>query len=60
MDFLFLKIGTASDGKTCAIAYTKPAADKIVVLDIEIVADEAEANAWFARISVERPWEQRH
>lgn len=31
----------------------------VIVLDVEIVRDEAEARAWFERVLIERPWEAR-
>jgi hypothetical protein len=55
---LQLKLGLADDGRMLAIAYENSGED-IIVRDVEVVADEAEAGKWFTKIAVERPWVER-
>ena len=53
-----LQFGSTDDGRKLAIAFEMRGED-IVVLDVEVVGDKAEADEWFARVKLERPWEER-
>lgn len=58
MSGLMLKVGYAVDGRMLAIAYEMSGEDTLVQ-DVEVVKDEAEARAWFEKVSVEKPWIER-
>jgi hypothetical protein len=53
-----LKTGLRDDGDTLAIAYALWGEDT-VVLDVEVCKTRDDAQAWYERVKVERPWIER-
>lgn len=54
-----LTVGKDTQGRMIAIADTWDEARGRVVLTLEVVKDEAEAQSWFENALIERPWETR-
>lgn len=59
---LYLTIGRDSKGRLlalCSDGSPQRGHDDAIILSVEVVENEAAADAWFMRMQLERPWETR-